>query len=482
MSFKRTTTSAFFWASSQQLLLLLLNLVISILLLRILEPKEFGLIGMITIFIALGRIFMNGGLTASLIRTKEPTIIDYSTIFFSNIFFSLIFYIILFLSAPFIASFFQEESLVNILRVYCLVVIIFSFSAIQFAILTKELNFKKVLTIKIPSIIIGGSLGILMAANDFGVWSLVGMYLTQAIVDALQFWFRTEWYPSFVFNLNSFKKHFNFGSKLLLSNALNAIFKNSYNVVIGKLFTAQILGYYTRSQTLANLPVYNLQEVLDKVTFPLFSRIQDDDQKMRQVFQKIYVLLAIIVVPVMLLATLIAAPLFSFFLTDKWLAAVPYFQLICLGGIFYPLAKNNLNILKVKGKSGLMLRLAIIDKIIIGVGLLLIIPFGILGMLYFQVLAQFISFAINASFCGREIQYGLVSQLKVFFKVVLASVFASSIIWIYDYYGNEYMSDFLFICSASLLFLIIYLGNILLLFPKHIKDLKKFLKEVKKKA
>ncbi|MEZ4859224.1 MAG: lipopolysaccharide biosynthesis protein [Flavobacteriaceae bacterium] len=481
MSFKKTTLSAFFWASSQQLLILILNLVISVLMARILEPKDFGLIGMISIFIALGRVLMNGGLSSSLIRTKDPTQAEYSTVFFLNIIFSVFFFACIYFLAPYVALFFEQEELTRLLRIYAIVIVIFSFSTIQFAKLTKELNFKLTLKIKIPSILIGGIVGIYMGFKGYGVWSLVGMYISQAIVDVFQLWFKTGWRPSWLFKKEDFKKHVGFGSKLTASSVINGVFQNIYNVVIGKQFSPQILGYFTRSQTLANLPIYNLQEVLDKVTFPLLATIQDSDVKMKKVFQKIFISVSLIIIPILLLATFIAEPLFRFFLTEKWMPAVPYFQLICLAGIFVPLGKNNTNILKVKGKSGLLLKLSIFEKAIITPGLFLLIPFGIYGLLYFQMAAFFLSFVLYAWYGGRLIGYGLIAQLKDFSKVFFTALFSGMMIWVFMYFTNPYFNDLGTIIIASILYLLLYILTLYLFIPSIYKNTVSLINEAYKR-
>lgn len=441
MSLRKQSISAFFWASGQQTLALILNLTFSILLARVLNPEEFGLIGMISIFIALGRVLMSGGLADSLIQSQETNQIDYSTVFFTNVIFSIVIYVIIFFVAPYVSVFFEREELISILRIYGLVVLIFPLNLVQFVLLTKALNFKKTLAIRIPSIIVGGITGMLMALNGFGVWSLVGMYLIQALSDTLQLWLKSVWRPSMIFSVDSFNKHISFGSKITAANMLNAIFQNIYNIAIGKLFSAQILGFYTRSQTLANLPVYNLQEILDNVTFPLLSKIQNDTSKMRETFKNIFYLITIVITPILLFSIIISEPLFRFFLTEKWLPAVPYFRLICLGGVFIPLVKNNLNILKALGKSSLMLRLNLFEKLILISGFSMIFPFGIYGILYFQIGAFFLSFLVNAYFSGKYIGYGMLNQLMDFLNVFMMAIIPAAFAGTIFYYTNNEFND-----------------------------------------
>lgn len=469
---KKEAITAFFWASSQQISVVILNLIFSILLARILDPIEFGLIGMITIFVSVGSALMSGGLTSSLIRTKNPKNIEFSTVFYANVLFSLLIYLIIYLSAPYISNFFEKPQLINIIRVYSISIIIFSFSAVQLAKLTKEIKFKKSMAIQLPSLIIGGFVGLFMAYAGFGVWSLVGMYLTQAAVNSIQLWFRSGWIPSWEFSSMDFKKHFGFGSKLALSGVLNAVYANIYNIVIGKYFNAQQLGYYTRSYTLAYIPVYNLQEVLDKVTYPILSKAMDDNLKLKVAYKNIMQTVMLIILPILSLGFILAEPLFKFFLTEKWLPAVPYFQLICLAGVFVPLSKNNLNILKVKGQSGLFLKLGIFEKIIISVGIFFIIPFGINGLLYFQIFASFFTFILNGWFSGRLIKYDIGEQFLDLTKVSIFPLVAGSITWLFVDFTKSYLNDFLLISFGFLVFVLVYFISIFLFNKKTLNDLK----------
>lgn len=475
MSLRNQSISAFFWASGQQISTLVLNLSVSIFLARILNPVEFGLIGMITIIVSLGSSLMNGGLTSSLIRTKDASDIEYSTIFFTNVIFSLIIYGVIFLIAPLIALFYDRPMLLNIIRVYALSIVIFSFSTVQLAKLTKELQFKKTMIIQLPSIFIAGVVGILMAVNGYGVWSLVWMYLIQAFVNTLLLWFKSGWRPKLEYSYLEFKKHFSFGFSIAMSGSLHSVYSNIYNLVIGKYFSAIQLGYYTRSFTLAQLPIYNLQDVLDRVTYPVLSRLQDDNEKLRVAYKQIIQSVLLLILPILALGVILGTPLFSFFLTDKWLPAAPYFKLICIGGMFFPLSMNNLNILKIKGKSGLVLRLGIVEKIVITIGIFLTIPFGIMGLLYFQIASSMCAFLMNGYFSGGLIKYSLGEQILDILKVVMIIVIAGiPTYFIYSLFRYQ-ISDIAIIFSCTLFFLIIYVLTIFIVDKNLLTNIKKII-------
>lgn len=461
------TARAFLWASNQQFGLVMLNLFFSIYLARILDPGEFGLIGMITVFIGIGTALMSGGLGSSLIRTKNPSKLAYSTIFYSNILLAVLVYVLLFFLAPYISDFYDNDKLVLLIRVYSLSVIILSFSAIQLLRLTKNLDFKKTTYIQLPSILIGGITGVLFALNEFGVWSLVAMNLTKMSANSIQLWTRTKWYPDLVFSLSELKIHFNFGSKIALTRLINTVYDNAYNIIIGKYFNAQQLGFYTRANTLAQLPIANIQEILDRVSFPLLSEIQDDDVELRRKYKLILQAVFLIIAPIFVLGIVLAKPLFIFFLTEKWLPAVPYFQLICISGFFIPLGRNNLNVLKVKGKSGFFLRLSILEKILISVSILLTFKYGIEVILSAQIIVYALTFIINSSLSGNVIGYPFKTQIKDIFKSFIHLIIPTiSIAICYSLISNK-LNNISLILFCSLLFLIIYTTS-LYLFKKKL--------------
>ena len=472
MSLKNKSKQAFKWAFLQQIAIVILNLTVSILMARILSPKDFGLIGMIAVFIAVGRVLMSGGLGASIIRTKQPSHRELSTVFVTNLCFSLFFYIVIYFLAPFIATFFEKLVLVKIIRIYSLVIIIFSFTAVQLAKLTQELNFKLAMKLKIPSIILGGIVGISMGKTGFGVWSLIAMYLIQAFSDSILLWYFSGWRPSFKFCTKDFKKHFNFGVNITLVGVLNSLFDNIYNIVIGRYFSPVQLGYYTRSLTLSQIPVYNLQEVITKVSYPILSKIQDQDERVKMTYRKITQVTMLVIYPILAMGLILATPLFRFFLTEKWLPAVPYFQLLCVAGLFLPLIKNNINILMVKGNSKLILRLGVLEKIIISLGVLFIYEFGIFYLMYFQIFSAGCFFLLYAKYCGNAIKYGVILQFNDFFKIVLIT----SLTGVIGYYACRYISgkynDLLVILLITFLYIGLYLLFTFLFLKGTFKEVK----------
>jgi len=479
MSLRKKTLSGVAWTFGQQVGVQSINFIIQIILARLLLPEAFGLIAMIQIFMAIGQTLMDGGMTSSLIRTKDPDQADYSTVFFINLFASIGLYVLLFFAAPFIASFFNQELLTLIIRVYTLSFVIQALVGVQTTRLTKEMNFKLQMYMQIPSTLLGGIVGVVLAYKGYGVWSLVWMQLTVSFLFMLQHWFRTDWRPSFIIDGEKFKFHFIFGYKLTFSALLTAVYTNSYTLVIAKMFSAAQLGFYNQANTLRMYPVRNLTVALQKVTYPLFSSIQDDDLKLKRVFKKITQVVFYIIYPVMLVLILIAEPLFRFILTEKWLPAVPYFQILCIAAIVYPLSMYNLNIILAKGRSDLHFKLEVLKKGGSVLFLLLIIPFGIWGAVYASAISMFIHAFVNSYYSGRLIGYPLAEQIKDLFSIIIIGLFSFVLtLGILVFLLNNIIKhDFLLVAIVSILLLFSY---ILVSFIFNIQSLKEIISLIKK--
>lgn len=458
MSLKKKAAISLVWTFTQQFGNQLIGFFVSLVLARILLPAEFGLIGMIVVIVAVGNVLLDGGLTKSLIRDPDCDEEDYSTVFFFHLIASLLIYAVIFLIAPLIADFYKQPLLTSITRVYSLSIIITSFSVVQMARLTKVMDFKTQAIIAIPASLIGGLAGVWMAYTGYGVWSLVWSGLITSFVSTVQLWFHSNWLPSFSFNVKKFRKHFDFGYKLTLSDLLNRIFNNIFLIVIGKYFSAGQLGYYTRAETMKQLPIVNITNALNKVTFPLFVSIQDDNIRLKRVYKKLMLMVMFIIAPVLIFLAVLAEPVFVFLFTAKWLPAVPYFQILCVTGILYPLHSYNLTILNVKGRSDLFLKLEVMKKIIIILTILVAIPFGILALLYGQVLISLIGFFINAHYTKRFIGYTSWAQLKDVFPIIFLAVVAGLGIFLADNLGLHNQINFIRILAGGIIGISIYLS------------------------
>jgi len=314
-------------------------------------------------------------------------------------------------------------------RVYGISFILNALVSVQNARLTKNMQFRLQMFIEIPAIIVSGISGIVMAYMGYGVWSLVWMNLIYSFVFMIQHWFRTDWRPVLVFDISKLKSHFNFGYKLTFIGIANAVYDNIYNIVIGKYFTATQLGFYNRAVSFQYFPAKNIGAAMQKVTYSTFSAIQDDNAKLRSAYKNIMQQALFWVAPLMITLCVVATPLFRLVLTEKWLPAVPYFQILTIAGILYPMNQYNLNIIWVKGRSDLLLKLNIWEKVILTFIIAITLPFGITAMVVGKSVYSIIALFINSHYSGKFIQYSLLNQLKDISPVLLLSVIVGMASW-----------------------------------------------------
>lgn len=462
-SLKKTAISSIVWVFAQRFASQGINFVVSILLARVLMPAEYGLIGMISIFIAIGNIITDAGFTSSLIRTNHPDDLDYSTVFTTNLFGSLFVYLLIFFTAPLVASFYQQTELTNLLRVLSLNILISSFSSIQSTRLTRAMAFKRLTMIQVPSNLVTAFTGIVMAYTGFGVWSLVFMQIAGSIASTVQLWAWSDWRPSLRFSRAKFRQHFSYGVNLAFSGILNTLFDNAYNIIIGKYFSPASLGFFTRAHTLKQLPVDNISSTLNKVTFPLFAQMQNDDERLRKAYEKIMQQVTFWLTPLLTGMVVLAEPLFRLLFTERWLPAVPYFQIIGLTGVLYSLSSYNLNILKVKGKTRLFFKLEIAKKVIVVFGILIAFPYGIYGLLVFQTINSILSYFLNAYFSGRYIGFPVSMQFASIARPIFYALIMGAFVWFIDQNISAHHDIYRLmvggISGASLYFLLNYFSK-----------------------
>lgn len=478
MSLKKTALTGVFWSTIQQFSTQGIAFIVSVILARLLSPAEFGLIGMISVLMGIGSILMEGGLGQSLIRTTDPTDEDYTTVFYFNLIGSIIVYMIVYLLSPFIADFYREPLLERIVRWYCFIFIINAFAGVQYTRLSKQMQFKKELTIAIPSLIVSSIVGVSMAYMGYGVWSLVGSALMQSLLGAFQLWFRSDWKPTWNFNKEKFKYHFHYGYKLTLSGLLDTVFANAYIIIIGKLFAPAQVGFFNRADSLKQLPVTNISVVLNKVTFPLFAQIKDDDVRLKEIYKKIMQMVLFFVAPILLILSALAEPLFRFLFTEKWLPAVPYFQILCWNGILYPIHSYNLNILKVKGRSDLFLKLEFVKKAILIVAIAISIHFGIIGLLYSSIITSLLAFFVNTYYTGKFLDYSSMDQTKDLLPIMLLASFVGLAVYGFDFFLSNYLDyDILRLLFGGSIGVFIYLA---IAFVFKMNSLDELIKIIKK--
>ena len=417
------------WTGVARLLKQVIQFAIGILLARQLMPEDYGIIGMLAIFIAIGETFLDSGFASALIQKKDRTEVDYSTVFFFNVVVSLVLYAIIFISAPWIADFYSLPILTGVTRVVSLALIINGLTIIQTAKLSIELNFHLQAIADISSVIMGGLLALYLAYHDWGVWSLVFQGISSAGIRALILWLFSHWCPMWAFSYESFRRMFSFGSKLLCSGMINTIYDNLYTLVIGKAFTASQVGFFNRGDHFAQLPTKTVQDMVVKVNYPILSSMQDDEEKLEATYKKLLAAPMFLLYPLLIGLIVLGAPLVEVLIGAKWLPCVPIMQIICIGCMFDPLTHINLNLLYVKGRTDLVLKLEFIKKPIGFLLLFISIPFGVLWMCVGRSLYSLIAYIFNCYYTDKMIHYGFFSQMKVLLPIIFRSVLMGIVVF-----------------------------------------------------
>jgi O-antigen/teichoic acid export membrane protein len=389
-----------------------IRLVIGIILARLLLPAQFGLIGMTAIFTGVARSFVDSGFSQALIRKKTCTQSEYSTVFYYNLLAAAVLYVVLFFSASQISKFFNEPQLIDIIRVIGLTLIVLALSQIQRTILIRNIDFKRLTIITIIATALSGGIAIVMALSGYGVWSLVLQLLIMRIVESILLWSTSYWKPSLVFSVASFRELFSFGGKMLASGLLNTVWQNVYNLVIGRYFSAADLGFYTRARRFGDLVGRNINSIVQNVTFPVLASIGDDDERLKRNYRRLLMATSLISCYLSLTMAACAESMIIGLIGPQWEASIPYLQLLCFSGMLYPMQSLNLNILKIKGRSDLFLKLEIIKKILLVPVIIIGIQLGILPMLFAVVAISFISYFLNSYYSGELISYPTFEQIK----------------------------------------------------------------------
>ena len=400
------------WSALENVTRMGVTFVVSIILARVLSPEQYGLIGILTIFIAIFNAIVDSGFTNALIRKQDTTDTDYSTVFYTNLVLSVALAAVLFFCAKPISVFFERPELVLLTQVMSSVVIINALSIVQRVRATKAIDFKTQTKITFISSIGSGVIGIAMAYMGYGVWALVSQQISNQLLTTFFFWFYNKWTPKLIFSWASFKEMWAFGSKLLASGLIDTVWKEVYQVVIGKCYSPATLGLYTRAKQFADLCSSNLTSVVQRVSYPVLSSIQDDRVRLKGAYQRIIKTTMLPTFVLMLGIAACADSMIYVLIGEQWLECVSMLQIICIYGMLYPLHALILNMLQVQGRSDLFLKLEIIKKII-GVGPLLLGVFvNIYWMLAGTLISSLISYYLNAYYSGPFLNYSIKEQVK----------------------------------------------------------------------
>ena len=413
---------SFFWSAIERFSVQAVQFIFQIILARLLSPSDYGLIAMLAIFMAIAQVFIDSGFTNALIKKLDRTDKDFSTVFYFNLFISIVIYILLYLGAPFIAKFYRTSDLTDITRVYMLSLPIIALGAIQRTQFTIKVNFRDQAIASFSGALAGGIVGIILATQGYGAWALVGSALATNIVTTIIFWIRSTWRPRWEFSIVSLRTMFSFGSKLLFSGLLNTAYTNLYQFVIGRRFSKQDLGYYSRADQFAQFPSSNITGIMQRVTYPILCTIADDDEKLLAAYRQYIKLAAYIIFPLMIGLAAIAKPLINVVLGQKWQFASIILQILCFSYLWYPIHAINLNLLMVKGRSDLFLRVEIIKKVVGICILLIVMNFSVELMAIGNIASSFIALFINTYYTKKMIGYGIRDQVKDILPCLILSI------------------------------------------------------------
>lgn len=454
---KQKAASGMIWTAFQKYSTMGIQFISGIILARLLTPFDYGCIGMLAIFMVLAEAFIDAGFGSALIQKKQPTQVDYSTIFWWNVGMAFVMYAILFLCAPAIARFYNIPLLCDVLRVQGIVLFIYALNIIQRNQLKKNLNFKLLAIISVTTSLIALGITILLAYKGFGVWALVVQNLIMAAIPSLVFWFYVKWRPIMTFSWKSFKELFGFGFYMFLTHLINNFSSQIQGLLIGKVYSPSTMGYYSKAIGTEKLASQSISSVMSQVTYPLYAQVQDDRAAMINMIKRLTMTISYITFPLMFILILTAKPLFVLLYSDRWLQSVPYFQILCLAGMANCLISVNLQTISAIGKSKTMFVWTVIKRVI-GIGLVVcgLLWFGMKGLLSGAVLNTWFSFLVNIWLVSKYIGYKWTRQLLDLLPVMIASVIATAIS-----YGVGYMLNLSLYPDGivkAVIYLMVYLG------------------------
>lgn len=423
MGFSRNQIlSSFVWKLLEKCSVQVVTFIVTILLARLLTPNEYGIVAIITIFINLANVIVDGGLNTALIQKKNADNIDFSTILYASIVLSVIVYLVLYISAPYIAAFYENDALVPVVRVLSITVIPCAINAVQKAYVSKYLLFRTMCYCSLVSVVVSGIIGIAMAMKGFGVWSLVAQTIINQVLITVVMAFAVKWKPIITFSFDRFKSLFSYGWKIFLSNFIIAIYEDIRGLLIGKLYQPQILAFFDRGKQFPSLIMGNVNTSIQTVLLPAFAEDQDDRAKVKGMMRRATQVSCFFIFPLMIGLVVAAEPLVLFLLKEPWLPAVPFVRIFSIALLFMPIQSSNMIAIKSLGYSDITLKLEIFKKILEAI--ILVISFQInvyavaIGMLVYNFLCIFINLAPNK----KLLDYGISEQIKDIFPCFVCAV------------------------------------------------------------
>ena len=429
-SLKNTTVKGVGWSFTDSLLNQGITFLVGIVLARLLTPEEYGLLGILMIFIVVSDSIVNSGLSSALIRKNDASEKDYNTVFLTNLLLSFVMYGVLFLCAPLISRFFEQALLTPLLRVLGGVVVFNALSLVPYTKLTKKVDFKTITYCSFAGSVVSGIVGIGMALSSFGVWALVGQQISRSMVYAVALLIANKHLPKLQFCIESFKELWNFGWKLLVSGLINTVWDELYKFVIGKCYSPATLGQYTQAYTYSSIFSRNMSTIVQRVSYPVLSKLQDEKTRMKEAYRRVIKTTMLVTFVLMFGLAGCAKQFIYVIIGEQWLPCVGYLQILCFSMALYPLHALNLNMLQVQGRSDLFLKLEIIKKCIGAVPILLGIFIDIYWMLGGSVIVGWIAYYLNAYYSGPYLNYSIGAQIRDILPSMCLALGMAIIVWL----------------------------------------------------
>lgn len=394
------------WKLAEKLGMQLMQIVIQIVLARLLLPEDYGVVGLLTIFINISDVFILQGFTTALIQKKDADQIDYSSVFFANLVMSIVIYGVFFAISPAVAQFYKTPQLCSIMRVMSINIIVGAFCAVHNAIVSKRLDFKISFIRNTSNTLTQGVVGVVMACMGGGAWSLVGSKIAGTFIGTVVLCVTVDWKPQLVFSMERIRSLFQYSSKVLGTNLLNTVFNNIHSLVIGRFFSTADVGYYQRGQQIPQAAMTAVDGSMNEVLYPTLSLLQSDMGKLKSALRRSMKTSMYVVLPMLMGLMVTAKPLTLLLLTEKWLPSVPFMQLTCAITVFWPLSART-HALNAIGRSDITLKLSIISKALTLGMILICLPEGIYAIMWGTLGASFISFWITNYYVDKYLDYSL---------------------------------------------------------------------------
>lgn len=470
---KQQTKKGLYWSFFNQFATNGMQFCVGIVMARLLSPSDYGITALPAVFMAIANILQNGGLSDALVRKTDLREEDLSTSFYYSISMGILMYFSLFSTAPLIADFYDTPILIPLLRVTALGFLWGPLNTSQNVILSRRLDFKTPTKISLFSRIISAGVGIGMAYAGYGLWALVISGLLASLITVFLSWLAVRWIPRTGWSKASFKYLWGYGNKIMMSYGLNTLYENITPIFVAKYYSPADLGVYNRAQGYAALPSQQINGVIQRVTFPVLSKMQDDDEFLARNYRRMLRVSAFIVFPIMMMLSALARPFVILLITEKWESCIILLQIICFSMMWYPIHSINLNLLMVKGRSDLFLRLEIAKKIVGVCILALTLTQGLVIFCYGSILSSIISLAINTYYTRKLIQVGFFKQMCD----LLPTLLLSFVLWGTIYLTNQLITNYILqILIGGTVGFIIYLGGAFLFKFDELNDVKYMLK------